>query len=75
MTQTDVSPGRTEPEDITRAVIESFDGCEDARLRAVVAAPAKAAADAGEEKRAEDEGLFHGCVSEASHSGCVTCHL
>jgi catechol 1,2-dioxygenase len=36
MTQTDVSPGRTEPEDITRAVIESFDGCEDPRLREIM---------------------------------------
>ncbi len=36
MTQTDVAPGRTEPEDITRAVVESFEGCQDARLREVM---------------------------------------
>ena len=33
MTQTEVARGRTEPEDITRAVVESFDACPDERLR------------------------------------------
>jgi catechol 1,2-dioxygenase len=36
MTQADVAPGRTQPGHITKAVVESFDGCRDPRLREVV---------------------------------------
>lgn len=36
MSQTDVAPGRTEPEDITKAVVESFEACPDPRLREIM---------------------------------------
>jgi catechol 1,2-dioxygenase len=36
MARTDVGASRTRPEDITAAVIASFEGCEDARLREIM---------------------------------------